>query len=854
MASFPIVEITDGTTTASLLGPFLALESWRPAIAQAKGGGTFQSSPLADGRRLVNRRFDNVVETFDLSASATTQDGFAEQHQELERLLEKATQYWTTSWQNTPVYLVAKTPCETEARHALIYNYSLPDLNQILRRPFAGKTPGMVDFSMSIERGHWGADIPGEETCVEISGMGAEGHVSSVARYSSLYTDDANYSPPGGFTTLAATIVMGDVGGNPFDGIFLARSIDVPQGSIIVQANIRLKAHINDAGASVFQVQGEASDNAETLSTEADWLARSMTANAVAWNPGAWVANIWYTSPDISTVVQEIINRPGWVSGNNMLIEVADNGSPLNAKRQCYPIDDPVEVGAELDVMYISSDDAGREATCDPEVFIANKHNYRGLTHIWWDQPAGVGFSVNLLNEAFPLPKVLLPAVPAVNDVLYFGIEDGPLGTITGGGPFWSLVLDLVTAQTGVTFGNGWEFWNGAWAALAPIQDNTDTGGQPLDTTGVNSVHWSEEAAWATRAINGVTGYWVRLLVTAVAAPTPPTQQNRDIYTILWPYVEIDNAQVEGDITALLRALLNNQSWDDIGRVVMGLRSIERGPNFTPYLNCSDQQEIPGISFNVAGGATLPTNVQAPTERALQWAPGGAVVMASRGEWTFTAGAMAGGTVSPDQWYGSFHVFARVRQTAGADDNFEVGLQIDIGGATYTSSTNAIVRNALNIEVLDLGRVDIPDGTGVLNTAEVLDTLIISIQSSALAAGTLVFYDFAFMPADEMLIDAQIPTMATDELYTDEELSIDSVVYPKATIRSLVRNEDDRVLTIWRTKGAQAFLQSNTDQRLWFFMMNYLGAAPAGWVSLFSMSARPQAFANRRYLALRGER
>jgi len=176
MASYPIIEITDGTITISLIDPFFKLESWRPAIAQAKGGGTWQSSPLADGRRLVNRRFDNTVETFDLSASATTQDSWAHQYQELERLLEKAVEYWTTAWQNTPVYLVAKTPCETETRHALIYNYALPDINQVFREPFASKSPGMVGFSLSLERGHWLADPPGDETCVEISGVDASGY------------------------------------------------------------------------------------------------------------------------------------------------------------------------------------------------------------------------------------------------------------------------------------------------------------------------------------------------------------------------------------------------------------------------------------------------------------------------------------------------------------------------------------------------------------------------------------------------------------------------------------------------------------------------------------------------------
>jgi hypothetical protein len=859
MASFPIIEITDGTTTVSLLEPFLKLEAWRPAIAQAKGGGTFQSSPLADGRRLVNRRFDNVIETFDLSASATIQNSWAHQYQELERLLEKATEYWTTAWQNTPVYLIAKTPCETEKRYALIYNYSLPDINQVFRAPFASKTPGMSALSLSVERGHWLADIPGDETCVEISGTGAEGHETSDIFYPVLNTDDGNYDvTTGTLTTLGNTIFMGNAIANiEFDGIYRFQNVTIPQGSIITSALIRFESAAADVGVPALLIKYEFDSNPATLSTVADYLSRTIVIGP-AWVPGAWILGGFYNTPSLVSQVQTLVDLTDWESGNSMLFVVEDNSSPVGIHREAYSVNGGVGAPAELQITYISAEDAGRAATCNAEVFIANKHNYKGLTHIWYDD--GGVFSANLLGTAFP--QTLLPAIPAVGDVLYFGIEDGPVSSQTGGGPFFSLVFDLITAQTGVTFGNGWEFWNGAWAALT-IVDNTDTGGRPLDTTGVNSVHWQEEAAWVPNAINGVTAYWVRLLVTAVPGPLQaPAQQNRDIYTVLWPRVETDAAQVQGDIAALLRALLDNQarySADaDISRVIMSLRSNSRGLEFTPYLNCSDQQEIPRIDVSIigGGGATIGNNALAPTERAGNWVSGGVVAMGGRWRWTFQDFSSV--QLAPTlQWYGSYHAFARVEQTAGTAGHIALQLTIDIGDQTYNSSGSpATVQDVGFPEIVDLGRIDIPHGTGSLTTGEKLQTLLIEIHASALGNATIDFYDLILMPADEMLIDAQIQTNKLDggAVQADDVLSIDSVVYPKAPIRSLVRASDGQISSLWRTKGTLAFLQANEDQRLWFLLMTWDTSATDGWAGRFSMGARMQAFNNWRYLSLRGER
>ena len=101
----PVLYITDGTTEVSLLRGSIRLTDWTPARAELKGGGTWRSSPFVDGRRLVAFRRDNIVDTFSLMVQGYTQDELIYVCQEADRLLTKAMQYWTTSWQDEPVYL-----------------------------------------------------------------------------------------------------------------------------------------------------------------------------------------------------------------------------------------------------------------------------------------------------------------------------------------------------------------------------------------------------------------------------------------------------------------------------------------------------------------------------------------------------------------------------------------------------------------------------------------------------------------------------------------------------------------------------------------------------------------------------
>lgn len=165
-----ILEISDGTTTINLASSDefgFHLREWNPAISQYKGGGIFQDSPLAEGRRLALKRFENVIETINLDVTASSQDDLAYRLQEVRRLLEKASDYWATRWQNDPVWIHARSSRESNERWAVIAVGSLPEDDNLYSQPFLQPSgAAMEGIPLTLERQHWLETPPGEGVCV----------------------------------------------------------------------------------------------------------------------------------------------------------------------------------------------------------------------------------------------------------------------------------------------------------------------------------------------------------------------------------------------------------------------------------------------------------------------------------------------------------------------------------------------------------------------------------------------------------------------------------------------------------------------------------------------------------------
>lgn len=115
-------------------------------------------------------------------------------------------------------------------------------------------------------------------------------------------------------------------------------SINIPPGSKIVKAYIDLQAYTATVGASSLRILGIKELNTATFSTQADADGRPVTAAFVDWAPGGWVIGSWYggsnDKQDISAIIQEIIDQPGWASGTALAIKIINTAR--GPTRQAY--------------------------------------------------------------------------------------------------------------------------------------------------------------------------------------------------------------------------------------------------------------------------------------------------------------------------------------------------------------------------------------------------------------------------------------------------------------------------------------------------------------------------------------
>lgn len=102
-------------------------------------------------------------------------------------------------------------------------------------------------------------------------------------------------------------------------------TLNVPQGATINSAVLRFTARENQtSGTPVGVIYAHDSDDASAFTSSSNNISsRTATTATVTWsNVGSWIAGERYDTPDISAVVQEIVDRGSWASGNHIVLIV----------------------------------------------------------------------------------------------------------------------------------------------------------------------------------------------------------------------------------------------------------------------------------------------------------------------------------------------------------------------------------------------------------------------------------------------------------------------------------------------------------------------------------------------------
>ncbi|MEM7156420.1 MAG: hypothetical protein AAF799_26440 [Myxococcota bacterium] len=108
-------------------------------------------------------------------------------------------------------------------------------------------------------------------------------------------------------------------------------NISIPRGASIEHAYVQFTADEKHSGSTSLVIRAHDTNDAGRFTTAKYNLSgRSLTDASVNWNPSAWntknVATPNERTPDLSEVIQEVIDRPGWNSGNDLALVITGSG------------------------------------------------------------------------------------------------------------------------------------------------------------------------------------------------------------------------------------------------------------------------------------------------------------------------------------------------------------------------------------------------------------------------------------------------------------------------------------------------------------------------------------------------
>lgn len=231
--------------------------------------------------------------------------------------------------------------------------------------------------------------------------------------------------------------------------------LNIPQGATITNAYLEFTPKTNgdavNTGNPTITVRAQNADNAATFTTATNNISsRSTTSSSVSWSPANWTVGTSAQTNNISSVVQEVVNRSGWASGNSMAFVLS--GAAANNFRRAWSFDGDTNA-PRLIVQYTTS------GNCSYTVNSNTRYEVR--------------LPSSNFNSGQPLEGRNFS--PANNDGTGNGTSRDSDGVASGGGA----VISLLTGNNGQ---NNHTYDFGFY--LAPTAANVSVGGRVSSASG----------------------------------------------------------------------------------------------------------------------------------------------------------------------------------------------------------------------------------------------------------------------------------------------------------------------------------------------------------------------------------
>ncbi len=167
------------------------------------------------------------------------------------------------------------------------------------------------------------------------------------------FTLDQNNPNPGNTTTVATTVNAGsdDIEENELTGNMYTNSSDIelvndganngnqtigirfnnvniPAGATITNAYLQFNAKESDSDASSLSIHAQLTPSSPPMDITPYWLSgQTSTIASVAWQAPAWTFGNIYPTPNISTVIQELVDLNGFNENSSITIIITGTGS-----------------------------------------------------------------------------------------------------------------------------------------------------------------------------------------------------------------------------------------------------------------------------------------------------------------------------------------------------------------------------------------------------------------------------------------------------------------------------------------------------------------------------------------------
>ncbi|OJF68699.1 pilus assembly protein PilY [Alteromonas sp. V450] len=177
-------------------------------------------------------------------------------------------------------------------------------------------------------------------------------------------------------------------------------NIRVPRGATVTSATLRLTSNGADAIATSLIISAEASGDATSFSTDSENIsARPRTSSVVNWSvDNAFPAEDQLVStPDLSAVIQDVVDRSDWCGGNDINIIVQGSSSNGLSNREVKSFEASANA-PQLSITYDDSDATGCIGSRDVYQVERQSDNYEENTSGYRDIGDHLSFTSNANN------------------------------------------------------------------------------------------------------------------------------------------------------------------------------------------------------------------------------------------------------------------------------------------------------------------------------------------------------------------------------------------------------------------------------------------------------------------------